>query len=174
MRLTVCVVLLTVALPARAELFVDVGVNASEVRSAIANRMGKLVRSETGLHVGLGARRSVGERSDIGVRLELDSLGSDLYLAVRALDYRYHVSERFAISGFLGAARLDLATPAWGYYLGTGATWKNVIEGWDLNVDFSVGDKIARDNLLPSDPQGGMPDNFHDVYSLRVAMSYAF
>lgn len=174
MRLTLLVTFLIVAIPARAELFVDVGVNSSEIRSIIANRIGKLTRSETGVHFGFGGRRSVGERSDMSFRVEVDSLGSDLLFAVRALDYRYHVSDRFAVSGFLGAARLDLATPAWGYYLGAGGTWKNVIEGWDLNLDLSLGDKVARDNLLPTDPQGGMPDNFHDVYSLRLSMSYSF
>ncbi len=174
MRLPLLISLIAVALPARAELFVDVGVNASEVRSSIANRAGKVVRSETGAHLGFGGRRAVGERSDMSFRVEIDSLGSDWFFAVRALDYRYHLSDRFAISGFLGASRLDLATPAWGLYIGGGGTWKNIIEGWDLNLDFSVGDKVARDNLLASDPQGGMPDNFHDVYSIKLSMSYTF
>jgi hypothetical protein len=174
MRLPLLLSLVAVALPARAELFVDLGVNASEVRSIIANRVGKLVRSETGAHLGFGGRRAVGERSDLSFRVEIDSLGSDWFFAVRALDYRYHLSDRLAISGFLGASRLDLATPAWGLYIGGGVTWKNIIEDWDLNLDLSVGDKVARDNLLPSDPQGGMPDNFHDVNGVKLSMSYTF
>ena len=174
MRLPLLISLVAVAPSARAELFVDIGANASEVRSIIANRTGKLVRSETGVHLGFGGRRAVGARSDMSFRVEIDSLGSDWFFAVRALDFRYHLSDRFAISGFLGASRLDLATPAWGLYIGGGGTWKNIVEGWDLNLDFSVGDKVARDNLLPSDPQGGMPDNFHDVYSVKLSMSYTF
>ena len=174
MRLTFLLALLVVASAARSEVFVDVGVAASEVQSAIANQIGKVNRSETGAHVGVGARRPVGERGDIGVRLELDSIGGDLYLAARALDYRFHISERLAVSGYFGAARLDLATPAYGYYFGVGGAWKNILEGWDLNLDLSLGDKVARDNLQPSDPQGGMPDNFHDVYSVRLSMSYGF
>jgi hypothetical protein len=157
MRLPLLLSLVAVALPARAELFVDLGVNASEVRSIIANRVGKLVRSETGAHLGFGGRRAVGERSDLSFRVEIDSLGSDWFFAV-----------------FLGASRLDLATPAWGLYIGGGVTWKNIIEDWDLNLDLSVGDKVARDNLLPSDPQGGMPDNFHDVNGVKLSMSYTF
>jgi len=39
-------------------------------------------------------------------------------IAVRALDYKHAFSERLSIGGFLGAARLDLATPAYGYWLG--------------------------------------------------------
>jgi len=174
MRVAFLCVLMLAAIPAQAEIFVDVGVHSSEVRSTIANQVGKLTRSEAGAHAGIGARRSVGERGDIGVRLEIDDIGGNLFLAARALDYRYRLSERFAIGGFLGAARLDLATPAYGYYFGAGASWRNIVAGWDLNLDFSLGEKVARDNLLPSDPQGGMPDNFHDVYSLRLSMSYGF
>ena len=162
------------ALPASAEVFVDVGVNMSRIESTIANRADTVNRNETGLHLGLGARRRITERSDLSVRVEIDTLGSDLLLAVRALDYRFHVSSRFAVSGFLGAARLDLATPAYGYYLGAGGQWKDVTPGWDLSLDLRVGDKVARDNLLPTDPQGGSPDNFHDIYGLSVSMSHRF
>lgn len=174
MRTALLVATLAAAMPASAELFVDVGATGSRVDSIIANRVGKVSRDEAGLHLGFGARRSIGERSDLSVRVELDSVGSDWLLAVRALDYRFHLSDRFAVSGFLGAARLDLATPAYGYYLGLGGQWKDVTPGWDLSLDLHVSDKVARDNLLPSDPQGGSPDNFYDVYGLSVYLSYRF
>jgi len=173
MRLVVLAVCL-MAVPVSAEVFIEVGANASQIDSKIANRDDTVSRTETGVHLGLGARRSVGERSDLGVRVEADMLGSDLLLAFRALDYRYNISNRFALSAFLGAARLDLATPAYGFYLGGGGQWKDVISGWDLNLDLRLGDKVARDNLLPSDPQGGSPDNFHDIYGVTVYMSYRF
>jgi len=163
-----------IATPASGEVFLDVGASSSRIESKIANQIGTVDRTETSVHLGLGARRSVGERSDLSVRVEIDKLGSDLLLAFRALDYRYHISNRFVLTAFLGAARLDLATPAYGYYLGGGGQWKNVISGWDLNLDLRLGDKVARDNLLPTDPQGGSPDNFHDIYGVSVSMSYRF
>jgi hypothetical protein len=160
--------------PANAEIFFDVGANASRIEAKIANIDDTVDTSSGGLHVGIGARRKIGTSGDIGVRLELDSVDSDLFLAVRALDYRRHVSERLAVGFFLGAARLDLATPAYGYYLGAGVTFKEVLPRWDLGLDLRFGDEVARDNLLPTDPQGGSPDNFHDVTSLGLYLSYRF
>jgi hypothetical protein len=36
------------------------------------------------------------------------------------------------------------------------------------------GDKVARDNLLPSDPQGGKPDNFYDLTGIAVYLIRRF
>jgi hypothetical protein len=160
--------------PAVADVFVDFGAQTSRVKARIANMEDTVDTTESGIHVGLGASRRIGERSEFGARIELDSMGSDMFLAVRALDYRYHVSERFAVSGFLGAARLDLATPAYGYYFGGGVQFRDLKPGWDLNVDLRYGDKVARDNVLPDDPQGGSPDNFYDVLGISAYLSYRF
>ena len=45
----------------------------------------------SGLHVGAGLRRELAHGS-IGARVELDDLDGDLLLAVRAFDYRRHLS----------------------------------------------------------------------------------
>jgi len=157
-----------------ADVFVDVGAQTSRVTADIANAPATVETTETGWHFGIGVSRPVGERNEFGARLELDDLGSNRLLAVRALDYRRHINDRFAISAFLGAARLDLATPAYGYYLGTGVQIKQVLPGWDLGIDLRLGDKVARDNVLPSDPQGGRPDNFYDIRGLSLYLRYGF
>ena len=159
---------------ASAEVFVDIGAQASRVKARIALADGASSSTESGFHAGIGVSRMIGERNDIGVRLEADGLGSDLLLAVRALDYRHYISDRIAVSAFLGAARLDLATPAYGYYAGGGVQYRNLMHRWDLNLDFRYGDKLARDNLLPTDPQGGSPDNFYDVLGASLYLSYRF
>jgi hypothetical protein len=159
---------------AHAEPFIDLGVASHKLESKIANRDDWIKETDSGVHIGIGARRKVADRSDLAVRVEIDSIASNTFLAVRAFDYRYHVSERLALTAFLGAARLSLATPAYGYYLGGGVQWKEIVSNWDLSLDFRIGDKVARDNLLPSDPQGGSPDNFHDVTGLSLYMSYRF
>lgn len=162
--------------PAQAQVFVDFGLHGSEIESRYAN-FGTPVTvtvSDTGLHFGLGARRAVTERSDVGVRLELSSIDSNRFLAVRAFDYRRRFKGNFAVNAFLGAGRLDLATPAWGYYLGFGLQWLELISKWDLSIDAHYGDKVARDNLLPDDPQGGSPDNFHDVSGISLYLSRSF
>jgi opacity protein-like surface antigen len=158
---------------ADAEVFVDVGVNSTRVEADIANQASKTETTSSGLHVGAGVRRAL-RAGSIGARLEIDDVDSDVLLAVRALDYRRHLSSRFALTAFLGAARLDLATPAFGYYLGGGVEIKELLRGWDLAIDLRLGDKIARDNLLPTDPQGGRPDNFYDLTGVSVYLRYRF
>jgi hypothetical protein len=82
--------------PHGAELFVDAGVAASEVTIRLGNRIPGVdgVPQETTSmeftpHIGIGARRSVSARSDLGVRAEIDRIDDHMLLAVRALDYRY-------------------------------------------------------------------------------------
>jgi hypothetical protein len=158
---------------ASAEAFVDLGLNATRIEADIATLPGKATSTQSGLHVGAGLRREL-RRGSIGARAELDDIDGDLLLSVRALDYRRHLSERFALTAFAGAARLDLATPAYGYYLGGGVQFKELWPSWTLAVDVRRGDKIARDNLLPSDPQGGRSDNFYDLSGLSVYLSRRF
>ena len=95
-----------------AEVFVDVGVHYSEVEADIALLPATVTTTQTGLHIGAGLRRELTQGS-IGARIELDDIDGDMLLAVRALDYRRHVSERFALTAFLGAARLDTRAGAW-------------------------------------------------------------
>jgi hypothetical protein len=158
---------------AYAETFVDLGFSTMDITSRFAGRADTVDRSESGAHVGIGARRELAHGA-VGVRLELDNVGSDLLLAVRALDYRRHLSERLALSGFIGAARFDLATPAYGFYGGGGVQLRNVLRNWDVGVDVRIAKRVARDNLLPNDPQGPSPDNFHDISGLSVYFSRAF
>ena len=157
-----------------AETFVDLGLNSSRVGAKIANQQARITTNTTGLHLGVGVRRDLPKGGNIGVRLELDDVDSNMLLAIRALDYRFNLSQRLAINAFAGAARLDLATPAYGYYFGGGVQFKDLRPKWDLSVDVRYGDKIARDNLLPTDPQGGSSDNFYDLTGISVYLSRRF
>jgi hypothetical protein len=170
--LLICTCLLANA--ASAEIFIDLGAGVNRVAAKIANIDDRVESTDGSAHFGVGARRGIGERGEIGVRLELDTVDSDLFFAVRALDYRRHVSEKLAVGCFLGAARLDLATPAYGYYVGAGFGIKELLPRWDFTVDLRIGDEVARDNLLPSDPQGGSPDNFYDITGLSFYLSHRF
>ena len=160
------------AADARADVFLDVGLHGMHVEADVAT-FTRVTTTESGVHLGAGVRRELANGS-IGARVELDDVDGDLLLAVRALDYRRHLTERFAVTAFLGAARLDLATPAYGYYLGTGVQLKELWPSWSLAIDLRYGDKIARDNVLPTDPQGGKPDNFYDLSGIAVYLSRRF
>jgi opacity protein-like surface antigen len=163
-----------IATTGHAEPFIDLGVASTRVEADISGATSTVTSTESGLHLGAGVRRDLAKGGNIGVRIELDDVDSTLLVAVRALDYRYSISDRLAVSAFLGAARLDLATPAHGYYLGGGVQIKELVRGWDLSVDLRLGDKLARDNLLPSDPQGDRPDNFYDLTGVSVYLSRRF
>lgn len=160
------------AAPAHADVFVDVGAQTSRVKATFIGTPSQ-TSSAASMHLGVGVRRDVGERSSIGARLDVDEIDSDLLLGVRAFDYAYHFSERLAATAFVGAARLDLPTPAYGYYFGAGVLLKDVMPSWDLGVELRLSDELARDNLLPNDPRPGFAD-FFDVTSFSVYLSYRF
>ncbi len=172
--LVCCAALALHAGEAIAEPFIDLGLNSSRVGAKIANQQTRITTNTTGLHFGVGVRRELPKGGNIGVRLELDDVDSNVLLAIRALDYRFNLSQRLAINAFAGAARLNLATPAYGYYFGGGVQFKDLRPKWDLGVDLRYGDKIARDNLLPTDPKGGSSDNFYDLTGISVYLSWRF
>ena len=169
---TAAIVATALAHAATAEAFVDVGAHATRVEADIVG-MPHTFTDTSGLHFGAGLRRELRQGS-IGARLELDDVDGDLLLAVRALDYRRHISDRWALTAFAGAARLDVATPAYGYYFGGGVELKELWPRWSLGVDVRRGDKLARDNVLPTDPQGSGDDNFYDLTGVAVYMRRRF
>jgi hypothetical protein len=161
-----------------AEWFVDAGVNANQVRVDLD---GSAPITKTSLafgpHLGLGARRAVSTWNDLGVRLEVDQVDGHSLIGVRAIDYRHRYGDAFALSLFAGVDRYDLATPAYSVYGGVGAQWRNflpALPGWDLGFDFRYGQNIARDHVLPSDPQGPRPDSFYKIASGVLYLSRHF
>jgi hypothetical protein len=158
------------------EMFVDVGANANKVLVDILNTT---PRYDTGVSggpdLGFGARRAVSDNQDLGVRIEGLGVRDHLLLAVRALDYRYRFGKHFALGAFVGAARYSVATPAYGWWLGGGAQWRELLPGWDLNLDYFYGDELARERSLPSDPQGGYrPEAFYSPSGVRLYLSRKF
>jgi hypothetical protein len=159
--------------PGGADLFVDAGINFTDLAVRLDGSPAENESLGVAPHFAIGARRSVTERSDLGVRAEFDDIDGDLLLSVRALDYRYRFQNPLAVSVFVGASRLDLATPAYGYYYGAGVQWRNLFRRVDLGLDLRYGDKIARDKLLPSDPPSEKrPDSFYDLTSATLSLSY--
>ena len=131
--------------------------------------------SSSGAHLGVGARRQVSEHQDLGVALEADDVRGRSLFSVRALDYRYRFDSPLALNVFFGASRYSLNTPAYGWYLGAGPQWRNVLPGWDLEVNYRYGVKISRLRTLSTEPQGGYrPDAFYNVYLLSLGVSRRF
>ncbi len=146
-------------------------VSSSEVTSAD----GPLDGGGGGIHLGVGAYR----RNDLnnwvyGVKLELDDVAGNLLFSLRALDIGYEFTPRFAVNGFIGAARWDVATPALGYRLGLGARY-SLTDHWALGTDFSYSDSVARDKILPGEVgEVVSPDVFYDIFQVSLFMKYIF
>jgi hypothetical protein len=163
-------------LSGRVQVFVDGGVNVTRLAFNPSDKGATPERNvtTTGPHAAIGVRGSVSERSDFGTRVELDEIDGSTLIGVRAIDYRYRVGERLALSLFAGAARYGVATAAYGYYGGVGAQWRDVVCGVDLNLDVRASDAIARDALLPSDPASVWGDVVYHLYSTNLYLSYRF
>jgi Capsule assembly protein Wzi len=159
----------------RAEVFVDAGMNVNKVRTDLEPGI-PITSSQWAVdpHVGLGARRAVSANNDLGVRVELDEVGGRALVGVRALDYRYRFSDDFALGLFFGAARYDLATPAYSVYFGVGGLWRGILPKWDLGLDLRLAQNVARDHMLASDPQGVRPDSFYKIETALLYLSRRF
>jgi hypothetical protein len=152
-------------------VFVETGVNATRLKSLITPTL-KTTTNGVSPHIGIGARRPVGDSSDLGARLDLDTVEDDLFVGVRALDYRFRATRNLAFNGFLGAARYDFGVPAYGYYLGVGTEWITPLPSFNVGLEFRYGDKVARDRLLPSDVPDPKPDMFFDIFFATLKLTY--
>ena len=162
--------------PDGAELFVDAGVNASRVNVDLTGATARYNEAvQVDPHLGFGARRAVSVHQDLGVRIEADEIHHRAFYNFRLLDYRYRFNSPLALNLFGGAARYNLTTPAYGFTLGSGAQWRNILPGWDLGVDYTYGVKVARLRVLPNDVQAGTrPDSFYDIDRLDLYLSRTF
>jgi Capsule assembly protein Wzi len=158
-----------------AERFVDAGMNINRVRTDVQKGI-PITTSNLGVgpHIGLGARRAVSANNDLGVRVEFDQVDGHSLIGVRALDYRYRLSDRFALGLFAGATRYDVATPAYAIYFGLGGLWRNILPNWDLGIDVRHAQNAARDHILASDPQGVRPDSFYKIETGLLYLSRRF
>jgi hypothetical protein len=169
--------------PDGGEIFVDAGVNINEVDIDLTGLTRRYVTpAQVAPHLGIGARRAFTPHQDFGARLEVDEIRGHALYTFRALDYRYRFNNPLALGLFGGAARYDLATPAFGFLFGAGAQWRNILPGWDLNLDYRYGIKVARLRDLSTDPRGGTPDpgggtrpdSFYDIMALGLYVSRKF
>jgi hypothetical protein len=122
----------------------------------------------------IGARRFVSDHSDLGARIDFDEFDGASLIGVRLLDYRYRFNGPIALTASLGAARYALATPAYGFYYAAGIQWRNILPHVDLGLEGRYYDSIARDHVLPSDPQTTRPDSFYDIYGAVLEVTAHF
>jgi len=159
----------------QAQVFVDAGATAYSVLVDLTETTPR-VRTATkeSPHLGIGARRPVSEHQDLGARIEAFDISGRGLIAARLLDYRYRFEGHMAVGAFFGGARYALATPAYGYYYGLDAAYRDLIPGWDLSIDAFYGDKVARRHVLATDPHTQRPDSFYDITGISLSVSRHF
>lgn len=160
----------------KTQIFVDAGINVSRLEYDPSDKGATPQRnvSTTGPHAAVGARRQMSRSVDLGVRVEFDTVDGRSMIGVRAIDYRYRFNDKLAATVFAGAVRYDGGTAAYGYYGGVGGQWRDVLPGFDLNLDVRGTDKVARDVLLPDDPASVWGDVIYQIYSANLYLSYRF
>jgi len=159
-----------------ASMFVDAGVALSKVHTSrdTPGSPSSTSAARIAPHLGIGVRRAVSSRSDLGARVELDRIDEHSLVALRAFDYRLRLTNRLALTAFAGAARYDAQTPAYGYYGGAGVQWRDIRPRWDVNLDLRYGDKLAHDELDSSGMLLGNSDVFSDVMGATLSLSRRF
>jgi hypothetical protein len=160
----------------RVHVFVDAGANISRLKFDPSDKHAtpRPNISTSGPHAAIGVRGAISGHSDLGTRIELDEIDGSTLIGVRAIDYRYRIGDKLALSFFAGAARYGVATAAYGYYGGVGAQWRNVLDKVDVGLDLRASDKILRDTVLPTDPKSVWGDVFYQIYSANLYLSYRF
>ncbi|MGB8692243.1 MAG: capsule assembly Wzi family protein, partial [Steroidobacteraceae bacterium] len=158
----------------RYERFVDGGMALSHVSyEQDADAVPEVKSFHGSAHLGFGVRRVGDAHSDIGVRMDLDNISGRLFTGLRALDYRYRLSSSLAVTGFVGAARYAALTPAYGWYAGLGAQWRNIFPGWDAGVDVRLGDHLVR-NKLSGESVIIWPNEFYTIKGETFYLSRRF
>lgn len=157
-------------------LDLDIGAVYSDVSASEPSPIdGNFESGDAGYHIGVGAYRNNDDsRWVYGVKLELQDVVGSMLLSVRAIDLGYMVTPSLVLNGYLGGARYDLTTPAYGFRAGFGGHyWFS--NRWALTAEASYGDALARDKLLPEEnPGDGSPDIFFDIVQLSIYLKYKF
>lgn len=135
------------------EFYVNVGATNSRVFQILSEpESNAWTPRGTGYHFGAGVWRQISAKGDLGVGFELDDVDDHLMVSLRALDYRYRLTSRIAVNGFLGVGRYHWGAPAHGWYMGADVQWRNVLPRWDVGVSGRYYDKLSRNRVLPGDP----------------------
>jgi hypothetical protein len=137
---------------------------------------------EGGYNLGLSAHKQVkfGDatyQKFIGTKLDIQRVDDHLLTSVRAVDFRQQVAEKWFVNAFIGAARYEFRSPAYGYLAGFGAyfkppEWQQI--GFAIEAQYY--DKLARDKIHPDDPPqvGSASDSFFDMRVISATVNFYF
>jgi hypothetical protein len=157
----------------------DIGINYHSLRlhEAINEDIGDYDPFEWAYFTGISVSMPVSQHAQIGSKLSYHKIGEANLTSFRAIDYQYALNNEWSVGGFMGAARYDFRTTAFGYHVGVGAFYRPATWGqWGVSLEAQFADKLARDKLHEDDLKGPNvgPDSFVDVRILALALNYYF
>jgi opacity protein-like surface antigen len=149
----------------------------SRVNESITSHRPPYSSVKTGEYFAIAVHKTVSSLSSIGSRIDIQTFNDHTLLSVRAIDYQLALSESFKANIYLGAARYQFRTPAYGYSAGLGllyhpSSWGN----WGLQLEARYFDALARDKLTEEDSSSlnSTPDSFYSFQSLSFGVNYYF
>lgn len=160
-----------------AERYVLLGLSAQQADySSGDSRIDSEKGRDTGYQLRMAARNSYGENQQhlLGLGLDVQRFIGDLLLGFRALEYQYQFNCDYRAGAFIGAMQLDSGAAQTGYYGGLNVSRLNTLLGADAVLELQYGHGLARDRLLPEDPQGRLPDMFMNVYVFNLGLAWRF
>ena len=159
------------------QLELGAGINNAQTKLDIADNVTPVTSSgwKVGGHLHAGVQRPISAHSSWGMGLDLDSANGKTLVSFNALDYRYLFSDKYSVGAFVGGARLQDGIPAWGYSYGFYGRWQHALAGADLELKYHKARQVARDKLLPGDPQNTVTQEvFRTVTVLTVSLVWHF
>ncbi|MBU2916944.1 hypothetical protein KO505_03075 [Psychrosphaera sp. F3M07] len=162
------------------QLRLDAGANIffGRLYEAINEPIPEYESAKLGQYLAIAVHKPISDTSSIGTRLDIQNFNDHVLLSVRAIDYQYSLSKSFTTNIFLGAARYQFRTPAYGYSAGIGMLYQpNEWGNWGLQTEFQYFDMLARDKLTAEDPTGaeynGL-DSFTYFQAISIGVNYYF
>ncbi|NVK23385.1 MAG: hypothetical protein HWE10_00520 [Gammaproteobacteria bacterium] len=154
----------------------DVGLSYHAVRyyENILESIPPYNTAEVGQYIGIAVNQALSEKHRMGSRIDAQYLDGNLLNSFRALDYYYQAFDEITYNGFIGAARYDFRTPAYGYTAGVGLYYRpRDWQSFGASIEIQYMDKLARDKLHPDDPDYEW-DSFIDIRAITFGINYYF
>ncbi|MDU0113634.1 hypothetical protein RT723_11620 [Psychrosphaera aquimarina] len=161
------------------QLRLDLGIDQyiSRANESVTEELPDYSSVKTGQYLAIAVQKPISFSSSIGSRIDIQGYDDHTLISVRAIDYHLTLSESFSTNIFLGAARYQFRTPAYGYAGGLGllyhpSKWGN----WGLQLEARYFDALARDKLSINDPPSidSTPDSFYSIQALSIGINYYF
>lgn len=158
---------------------VDAGINYYSIRifEDILSPITPYNDFEWGQVLALSAMKRVSDNQFIAAQIDWQNIENHSLFALRAFEYNHQLADNWTTHAFVGAARYDYRTPAYGYTVGFGMRVKSwPMENFGVTIEAQYHDKLARDKLTADDLSSSEtgPDMFFDVRALNFTLNYYF